>query len=146
MELVEMRPVWSQSDSELLTTLDALNADISRQQTYRLQVIARLDETGHAKELGARDTVELLSLRHRVDPADVRRDLKLAQALPKYDAVRAALPDPLAPTDLAADHDSTTPDSTDTDAEPAASAPVRLHPAQAQAIVTALEKVPQPFP
>ncbi|HEY0617567.1 MAG TPA: DUF222 domain-containing protein, partial [Kribbella sp.] len=97
MDLVDVRPVWSMSGSEQLTTLDALRAEISQLETYRLQVLAGFDAGGHAKELGARDTAELVSIRHRLDKADVRRDLKLAAALPKYELVSAALP---TPTDL----------------------------------------------
>ncbi|MDX6247403.1 MAG: hypothetical protein QOF10_763, partial [Kribbellaceae bacterium] len=94
MDLVEVRPVWSMSGSEQLTTLDALRDEIARLETYRLQVLAGFDAGGHAKELGARDTAELVSLRHRLNKADVRRDLKLAAALPKYELVSAALPTP----------------------------------------------------
>ena len=141
MELVDLRPACSMSGSELLTALDALHVDISTRLTYRLQILERLDEIGYAKELGAPDTIHLLSLRHRLDPADVRRDLKLATTLSKYPAVAAALPDALTATV----HDPT--DVLDADAddgvvETPQSMPVVLHPAQAAAIVTALEKIP----
>ena len=101
MDLPEMRPPCQQSGSELLTTLDTLERAISAAQTYRLQVIARLDEMGHAAEVGARDTTELISVRHRLNRKDVKRDLHLAKDLTKYPAVSAALPDPYAdPDDL----------------------------------------------
>jgi hypothetical protein len=142
MELVDLRPACSMSGSELLTALDDLHADISTRLTYRLQILQRLDKIGHAKELGAPDTIHLLSLRHRLDPADVRRDLELATTLSKYPAVAAALPDPLAPTV----HDPTdaldAAGAADGAVESPQSLPVVLHPAQAEAIVTALEKVP----
>ncbi|MFC5264339.1 DUF222 domain-containing protein [Kribbella qitaiheensis] len=142
MELVDLRPACSMSGSELLTALDALHADISTRLTYRLQILERLDEIGHAKELGAPDTIHLLSLRHRLDPGDVRRDLELATTLSKYPAVAAALPDPLAatvhdPADADAGHGDC-----DGVVETPQSLPVVLHPAQAEAIVTALEKIP----
>ncbi|WP_344218798.1 HNH endonuclease signature motif containing protein, partial [Kribbella sancticallisti] len=146
MELLEMRPACMQSGSELLTTLDALHAEAALRDSYRLQVIARLAEIGHAKDLGARDTIELLSLRHRLDPADVRRDLKLARALPKYSAVTAALSEA---TDASGGSlEATDTDSADVDSDLAAETlpPVRLHPGQARAIVTALEKVPSTVP
>jgi hypothetical protein len=161
------------SGSEQLTTLDAVRGEIARLETYRLQVLAGFDAGGHAKELGARDTAELVSLRHRVDKADVRRDLKLAAALPKYELVSAALP---TPTDDLDDDDQTDTDNntdgenggdsdsaalegegtavdSDVDGEDhhsegdaGAEAPVLLHLAQARAIVSALEKVPTTVP
>ena len=52
MEDLGERPIWSMSGSELLTTLDQLDADLARRQTYRLQLIAALDTIGHAADLG----------------------------------------------------------------------------------------------
>ncbi len=132
MEALEMRPPWMQSGSELLTTLDTLERAISAAQTYRLQVLARLDETGHAKKAGARHTAELVSRRHRLNPADVKRDLKFVEDLPKYPAVTAALPDPYA--------------DTDTESGPGATVPVLLSLDQARAIINALNKVPRTVP
>lgn len=183
MELgVEVRPVWSMSGSEMLTALDTLHTTMASLQTYRLQILAGIDQVGYAKDVGARDTIQLLAFRHRLDQTQVRRDLKLATALPKYQTVTAALPDPFAPTtpDGAVQYADTTPEpstTTGTDtgadiavaaaagadpaaagpagnaADPAATAegaaggadavlPVLLHPSQAEAIVSALEKVP----
>jgi hypothetical protein len=151
MDLVDMRPVWSMSGSEQLTTLDALRDEIARLETYRLQVLAGFDAGGHAKELGARDTAELVSLRHRLNKADVRRDLKLAAALPKYELVSAALPTPTDDLDDGqADADGSGPGTPEAggaeDREDGAEAPVLLHLAQARAIVSALEKVPTTVP
>ncbi|WP_344113085.1 HNH endonuclease signature motif containing protein [Kribbella alba] len=163
MDLVEMRPVWSMSGSEQLTALDALYDEISRLETYRLQVLAGFDAGGHAKELGARDTAELVSFRHRLDKADVRRDLKLAAALPKYELVSAALPtpgldgdepgserDPAAPDSDQTGEDQTTgdeqADEENADGAAGGDVPVLLHLAQARAIVSALEKVPTTVP
>ncbi|MET7280693.1 DUF222 domain-containing protein [Kribbella sp. NPDC005582] len=123
MEIVAMPPVWSQSGSELLSTLDTLKAAQALLKTYELQLIGRLDEMGTAQELGARDTVELVSLRYRLDPAEVRKDLTFAGCLHKYPAITAALPDPADP-----------------------SRPAVLSPEQAKVIVTALEKAPASVP
>jgi hypothetical protein len=98
MAIVDLRPVWALSGGEMLAELDDLHAEISRLQTRRLEVIARIDEVGYAKEIGAADTVQLLAFRHRLDLPAVRRDLKFAKALPKYGMVAEALPDPAAPT------------------------------------------------
>ena len=76
-----------------------LDRAISAAQTYRLHALARLDEMGHAQEVGARDTTELISVRHRLNRKDVKRDLHLAKDLTKYPAVSAALPDPYASPD-----------------------------------------------
>ncbi|MFI5693141.1 DUF222 domain-containing protein [Kribbella sp. NPDC051586] len=113
MELLGERPVWSMSDSELLPTIDQVDAAVTQLLTYRLQLIARVDEIGLAAELGARDTAELLAMRHRIDRRDAHRDVKLSRSLPKYDAVSTALTDETRP----------------------------LRPAQAGAIVSALERV-----
>ncbi|HEY0616005.1 MAG TPA: hypothetical protein VGD15_00400, partial [Kribbella sp.] len=61
MELVEVRPVWSMSDSEKLSALDALHDESARRETYRLQLIAALEETGYARQLGATDIAGLLA-------------------------------------------------------------------------------------
>ncbi|HWD80456.1 MAG TPA: DUF222 domain-containing protein, partial [Kribbella sp.] len=53
----------------------------------RLQLVARVEESGHAQELGARDAVDLLAFRHRRDRTDVHREVRLARTLPKYAAV-----------------------------------------------------------
>ncbi|MFI5733581.1 DUF222 domain-containing protein [Kribbella sp. NPDC051587] len=123
MENLAMAPVWSQSGSELLTTLDNLYAAKSLIETYILQATARLDDMGTAQELGARDTVELVSQRYRLDPAVVRKDLKFSGALGKYPAVTDALPDPTDPAH-----------------------PAVLDPALAKVIVTTLEKAPASVP
>ncbi|MEV4263666.1 DUF222 domain-containing protein [Kribbella sp. NPDC049584] len=109
----------------MLSTLDQLDAALARLETYRLQVIAGLDGVGHAQEIGAHNTVQLLEFRYRLDPARARRDVRLALSLAKYDAVKAALP---------------AMDQPITDTE------VRMRPAQAEAIVSALEKVPTTVP
>ncbi|MBP2356726.1 5-methylcytosine-specific restriction protein A [Kribbella aluminosa] len=113
MELLGERPVWSLSDGELLPTLDQVDAAVTWLLTYRLQLIGRVDEGGLAEELGARDTSELLAMRHCIDRREANRDLKLARTLPKYDAVSTALTDDVRP----------------------------LRPAQAGVIVRALERV-----
>ncbi|TKK80331.1 HNH endonuclease [Kribbella jiaozuonensis] len=122
MELVG-RPVWSMSGSEMLSTLDQLDALLARLQTQRLEVIAGLDTVGYAEEIGAHDTVQLLAFRYRLDRSEARRDVRLAKALPKYRAVSAGLPD--------VDQDEAT---------------EYLRPAQADAIVSALERVPDTVP
>ena len=94
MELLGERPVWSMSGSEKLAALDALEADLARRQTYRLHLIAGLDQDGYAQEIGAHDTTQLLAFRYRLDRPQARRDVRLAQTLPKYRAVSAALPTP----------------------------------------------------
>jgi hypothetical protein len=107
----DVRPIWSMSGSDLLSALDTIQHDLARLQTRRLELLAALEANGHATDLGARDTAELIAVRHRLDKAEVRRDLRLANALPKYPQVQAALPS-------------------------------TLHPTQAEAIVTALERIP----
>jgi len=91
MELLDERPVWSMSDGELLSALDGVQAELARLEVRRLHLSAAVDARGSAKELGARDTVQLLSVRYRLDPAEVRRDLRLAAALHKYPTVEAVL-------------------------------------------------------
>ncbi|TCM45022.1 HNH endonuclease signature motif containing protein [Kribbella sp. VKM Ac-2568] len=143
MEILGERPVWSMSDSEQLSTLDALQAEISRLQTYRLQVLAAYDATGHAATLGAGDTARLLAFRHRLDPGVIKRDLALAKALRKYPAITNALPPVNPHVDTDTDTDGMDADGVDADAEAGAGVGVVLSPAQAAAIVAELESVPK---
>jgi hypothetical protein len=152
MEILGERPVWSMSDSEKLSALDAAVAEEARIKTLRLQLTAAIHDSRYATELGAADTARLLSQRYRIDPAEARRDVRLATRLTKYAATTAALPDPTipfanpttaraTPTDLSA---------ADVDAaeSPVHAAPAawRVHPAQAEAIVSILEQVPATVP
>src|SRR3954468_16364526 len=136
MELLGERPTWSMSGSEMLSTLDQLDAELARLETYRLHLIAGLDTIGHAQEIGAHDTAQLIEFRYRLDRARARRDVRLATALAKYDAVAAALPAP----DHAVDADPQ-PETVASDA-----ASTFLRPAQAEVIVSALEQVPLAVP
>ncbi|TDW14927.1 DUF222 domain-containing protein [Kribbella kalugense] len=117
------------SDQELVHALDQADSDLARIETRRLRLVAALDRSGYAEQVGARDTVQYLEYRYRLDHYRARRDVHLARALPKYPAITTALPDI---TDLPEDEE----------AAPA----VVLRPAQAEAIVTALEKVPTTVP
>ncbi|MGY4765314.1 DUF222 domain-containing protein [Kribbella sp. CWNU-51] len=154
MELLGARPVWSMSGSEKLAALDALEADLARRQTYRLHLIASLDHDGYAQEIGAHDTTQLLAFRYRLDRPQARRDVRLAQTLSKYAAVSAALPATGHPGAPGNDPPADSPDTpTDAPHEPepdeadqAGAAEGFLRPAQAEAIVTALEKVPDTVP
>src|SRR3954447_19050679 len=136
MELLGERPTWSMSGSEMLSTLDQLDAELARLETYRLHLIASLDTIGHAQEIGAHDTAQLIEFRYRLDRTRARRDVRLATALAKYDAVAAALPAP----DHAVDPDPQ-PETVASDA-----AGTFLRPAQAEVIVSALEQVPLAVP
>ncbi|MEV6267698.1 DUF222 domain-containing protein [Kribbella sp. NPDC051936] len=155
MELLGERPAWSMSGGELLSTLDTLEAELARLEAYRLSVVAAIESTGYAQELGARDTAELLRFRYRLDPPAARRTLRLTQTAPHYPAVAAALdrtasPAPATTADL--------PDSGPADAEPGDGVPDDsgsgdggsgdgagdgwlLRPAQAAAIVFGLDRV-----
>ncbi|MBB5977858.1 HNH endonuclease signature motif containing protein [Kribbella solani] len=93
MDVLGGRSVVALGNHELLPVLDELDAEIIRLQGLRLQVVARMEDTGYAQELGARDTVDLLAFRHRRDRSEVWRDVRLARALPRYAAVDAALAD-----------------------------------------------------
>jgi hypothetical protein len=148
------RPVWSMSGSEMLSALDQLDAELARRQTYRLSLIAGLDNIGHAEQLGAHDTARLLEFRYRLNPIDARRDLRLARALPNYNTVSDALAEHATDDpgddasagpggDMGADAtdtdtvDDTAPDSTD---GTAGTTTWVLRPAQAEAIVSTLER------
>ncbi|TDO52754.1 HNH endonuclease [Kribbella sp. VKM Ac-2527] len=148
MERLEQRPVWSMSGSDMLAALDRIQADLNRINTHRLELLAALDANGHATEIGARNTVQLIAIRHRLDPTIVRNDLKLAKALPRYEAVNTALhtePTTDAGPDTGTGADAGASASADGDvgaeggAEPG---PLVLHPGQAEAIIDALERVP----
>ncbi|NEA37614.1 HNH endonuclease signature motif containing protein, partial [Streptomyces sp. SID13031] len=127
MEISQLRLPCLQSDSELLITADTVDAVLSKLITYRLNVTADLESRGLATELGANNTVELLSLRHRRNRGDIRRDLKFLKNLPKYEAVIAALPDPHADDNAVVEVAVLTPDL-------------------ARVIVATLEKAPPTVP
>ncbi|TDU82382.1 HNH endonuclease [Kribbella voronezhensis] len=97
MEVQVLQRPCMMSGEQAVATLDALHAEIARLQTYSLEVIARLDDTGHTKTSTGQDTARFLSTRYRRNLYAVRHDLALANALPKYPAVTAALPNPYAP-------------------------------------------------
>ncbi|TCC14581.1 DUF222 domain-containing protein, partial [Kribbella sindirgiensis] len=118
------KPPELMSDAELVHALDQADADLARIETRRLRLIAAMDTSGYAERVGARDTVQYIEFRYRLDHTRAYRDVRLARALPKYAAVTAALPD----LDAAEEEE------------------VLLRPAQAEAIVTALEKVPTTVP
>ncbi|MFD7153817.1 DUF222 domain-containing protein [Kribbella sp. NPDC059898] len=109
------------SEDELVRALDQADADLAHIETRRLRLIAALDKTGYAERVGARDTVQYIEYRYRLDHYRARRDVQLAHALPRYSAVSAA---------LAGDECSK----------------VVLRPAQAEAIVLELEKAPSTVP
>ncbi|TCM46798.1 HNH endonuclease signature motif containing protein [Kribbella sp. VKM Ac-2568] len=143
MEFLGEWPVWSMSDSEQLSALDALQAEISRLQTYRLQVLAVYDASGHAATLGAGDTARLLAFRHRLDPGVIKRDLALAKALRKYPAVANALPATGVGDPADANDDEPASDPGGEPGGEAGADAVVLSPAQAAAIVAELENVPK---
>ncbi|WP_427884625.1 DUF222 domain-containing protein [Kribbella sp. GL6] len=99
MDILGGRPVVAIGNHEVLSALDEVRAEIVRLRSVELQLIARSETDGLAEEVGARDTVELLTLRHRRDRAEVWRDVRLARALPKYRAVNTALTDGVESTD-----------------------------------------------
>ncbi|MGZ0152174.1 DUF222 domain-containing protein [Kribbella sp. WER1] len=91
MDVLDGRSVVALGNHEVLPALDAVNAEILRLESLRLQVIARIEESGLPQELGARDTVELLTFRHHRNRPEAWRDVRLARTLPKYKTVQAAL-------------------------------------------------------
>ncbi|TCC45820.1 DUF222 domain-containing protein [Kribbella capetownensis] len=156
MELLGERPVWSMSGAERLATLDALEAELARLQTNRLQLIAGLEEIGYAQGIGAHDTVQLLAFRYRIDRPEARRDVRLALALSKYAEVGAALPatnhsvdadQPGDPTRLDAPTQADEPGLRDDETDDRDRVTdVYLRTARAEAIVSALERVPSTVP
>jgi hypothetical protein len=139
MEILGERPLWSMSDSEKLSALDAVVAEKARLETLELHLIADLDQSGYATDLGAADTARLLSKRYRIDAAEARREVRIATRLTKYAATAAALPDPSVPF---ADPAAAGPAPDATGGEDLATAGWRVHPAQAEAIVSVLAQVP----
>ncbi|TDC23724.1 HNH endonuclease signature motif containing protein [Kribbella albertanoniae] len=97
MEILAMPPVYTQSSSELLTRLDTIQAAKALLKADELQTMGRLEEMGAAQEMGARDMVELVSERYRLDRREVRKDLAFTVALRKYPLVAAAMADPTDP-------------------------------------------------
>ncbi|WP_427894740.1 DUF222 domain-containing protein [Kribbella sp. GL6] len=99
MDILGGRTVVAIGNHEVLPALDEVRAEIARLRSVELQLIARCEADGLPEEVGARDTVELLTVRHRRDRAEVWRDVRLARALPRYQAVNTALTDGIQSTD-----------------------------------------------
>ena len=53
-------PSWTMNGEQTLAELDTLHHTLTRLTTRRLDLFRHLDQLGHAKDLGARDTTELL--------------------------------------------------------------------------------------
>ncbi|WP_157979668.1 HNH endonuclease signature motif containing protein [Kribbella monticola] len=152
---VPQRPC-TMSGEQAVATLDALHAEMARLQTYSLEVVARLDDTGHTKDTTGQDTARFLSTRYRRNLPAVRRDLALARALPKYPTVTAALPNPYAPPGPNPTIQYTEPDATTavevnaehtdesgrSEGDDGRVLPVLVYPEQAEAIVFGLEAIP----
>src|SRR5205807_7164242 len=79
------------SERELVHALDENAAALARLGTDRLRLLAALDKTGYAERVGARDTVQFIEYRYRLDHHRARRAVQLARTLPKYEAVTAQL-------------------------------------------------------
>ncbi|MEV8372946.1 DUF222 domain-containing protein [Kribbella sp. NPDC056861] len=121
------RAVVLMSGSELLSAYDALHEEVETLKARQAHVLNRLDQLGYAAEVGAHDTARLITYRYRLDPTEAHRRVHFATRLHKYPVVAAALAAP------SGDH------STDVDDGDAA---VVLHMGQAEAIVSALDKIP----
>src|SRR5947208_1728943 len=67
MELLGERPVWSMSGREMAAALDQVDAEQARLETYRLHLVAGLDNIGYADQLGADDTARLQEFCDLVD-------------------------------------------------------------------------------
>ncbi|MDX6262999.1 MAG: hypothetical protein QOH84_4687, partial [Kribbellaceae bacterium] len=91
MEISQLRPTCLQSDDELMVTLDTVVAARRQLNTIYLELVRDVESRGLAPELGAKNTVELLELRHRRDASEIRSDLKFLKNLRKYGTVAAAL-------------------------------------------------------
>jgi hypothetical protein len=118
---MDLRAAVLMSGSELLSAYDAVHEQIAVLEARGMELLARLEEIGYAKEAGAHDTARMIARRYRLDSAEAHRRVKFAKALRKYPAVIAALPSP-------------------GNAIPADG--VVLHLGQARAIVSALEQIP----
>ncbi|MEV8374230.1 DUF222 domain-containing protein [Kribbella sp. NPDC056861] len=105
------------SGSELLSAYDALHEELEELKARQAHILNRLDQIGYAAEVGAHDTARLLTHRYRLDPTEAHRRVHFATRLHKHPLVAAAL---------------ATGDSDD----------VVLHMGQAEAIVSALDKIP----
>ncbi|WP_371405388.1 HNH endonuclease [Kribbella sp. NBC_00662] len=149
MEVLGERPVWSMSDSEKLSALDAVVAEKARLETLELHLIAAIDQSGYATDLGAGDTARLLTHRYRTDATEARRQVRIATDLPKYSATTAALPDPSTPfAGPATAHPAEVDDPNEAvdDVRDGGTPGWRVSPAQAAAIVSVLNQVPATVP
>ncbi|MFG1905978.1 DUF222 domain-containing protein [Kribbella sp. NPDC048928] len=135
MELLDERAPEMMSDEELVRAIDQEDLALAQHETRRLRLLADLDQRGYAERIGARDTIQFIEYRYRLDHHRARRDVLLARALPKYPALNAALPDLHPGSPAAGQTDGQTSEQTDGPG-------LRFRPAQAEAIVFPLEKLP----
>ncbi|MEV8371805.1 DUF222 domain-containing protein [Kribbella sp. NPDC056861] len=135
------RAVVLMSGSELLSAYDALHEETEELKARQAHILNRLDQLGYAAEVGAHDTARLLTHRYRLDPTEAHRRVHFATRLHKYPVVAAALATPYLDrtTD---DDDSDAPIDGDCGHSDSDESAVVLHMGQAEAIVSALDKIP----
>ncbi|MEV8375565.1 DUF222 domain-containing protein [Kribbella sp. NPDC056861] len=135
------RAVVLMSGSELLSAYDALHEELEELKARQAHILNRLDQLGYAAEVGAHDTARLLTHRYRLDPTEAHRRVHFATRLHKYPVVAAALATPYLDrtTD---DDDSDAPIDGDCGDSDSGESAVVLHMGQAEAIVSALDKIP----
>ncbi|WP_165546784.1 hypothetical protein [Kribbella soli] len=68
------RPPELMSDAELVRALDQADADLARIETRRLRIVAAMDKSGYAEQAGARDMVQYLEFRYRLDHSRAYRE------------------------------------------------------------------------
>ncbi|MFG1906560.1 DUF222 domain-containing protein [Kribbella sp. NPDC048928] len=119
MELLDERAPEMMSDEELVRAIDQEDLALAQHETRRLRLIADLDQRGYAERVGARDTIQFIEYRYRLDHHRARRDVLLARALPKYPLISAALPN--RPTSADPTAEGASADPTDEGGDPTAS-------------------------
>jgi hypothetical protein len=77
------KPPELMSDAELAHALDQGDADLARVETRRLRIVGAMDRSGYAERVGARDMVQYVEFRYRLDHSRAYRDVRLSRALPK---------------------------------------------------------------
>ena len=112
LDSVAKVPLWSMTPEEQREALTTLAQAEAQLDALKLRLLAEADRSGATTETGAGTAADWIAIETRQVRRDARSDLRLAQALDRYDVLAAAM------------------------------AEGRVNTAQARAIVAALDKLP----
>ncbi len=112
LDSMAQTPLWSMKADEQREALTTLRQAQAQLEALELRLLAEADRSGATTETGANTAADWIAVETRQVRREARSDLRLAEALERYDVLSAAM------------------------------AEGRVNTAQARAIVAALDKLP----